>query len=185
MPSGRVIDVLSTLARDPDERSDAELLAAFCTQRSEIAFAELLRRHGPMVFGVCRRILGHRHDAEDAFQAVFLVLARRARTIHPPALVGNWLYGVAVRTALKARMLAAKRKRRLMSAARPEAIDDHADDSDLRRVIDEELAQLAEKYRIVIVLCDLNGQSRSAASHCLGWPEGTVAARLAKARRLL
>ena len=185
MPTGRVLDVIGAFAREPDGRPDGELVTAFVARRAEGAFAELLRRHGPMVFAVCRRILGHTHDAEDAFQAVFLVLARRAAAIHPPDKVGNWLYGVAARTAQKARALAAKRQRHLRAGAKREAVEDPDDARDLRRVLDEELAQLAEKYRTVIVLCDLNGQSRSAVSQRLGWPEGTVAARLAKARNLL
>ena len=185
MSNGRVIDVLCALAREPDGRGDADLVHAFCAQRSEVAFAELLRRHGPAVFGVCRRILGQSHDAEDAFQAVFLVLARRAQAIQPPALVGNWLYGVAVRTALKARAMTVKRNQRQRAAARNEAVEDIRDEPDLRRIIDEELACLAQKYRVVIVMCDMHGQSRSAAAQSLGWPEGTVAARLRKARQML
>jgi RNA polymerase sigma factor (sigma-70 family) len=187
MSASRVIDVLCALARAPDERPDGALVAAFVADSNEAAFAELVRRYGPMVFGACRRVLGHTHDAEDAFQAVFLVLARRAAAIRPRERVGNWLYGVAVRTALKARTAAVRRLRRHAAAARPEAVYDPADVplADLSRLLDEELAQLADKYRTVIVLCDLNGQSRSAAARRLGWPEGTVAGRLAKARRLL
>ncbi|MFL5341774.1 MAG: sigma-70 family RNA polymerase sigma factor [Gemmataceae bacterium] len=185
MTPGRVVDVLSTLAREPDGRGDGELVGEFVARRTEAAFAELLRRHGPTVFGVCRRMLGHTQDAEDAFQAVFLVLARRADRVRPPGQVGNWLYGVAVRTALKSRTAAARRQQRQLASARSEAVEDAPDGRDLRGVLDEELARLAPKYRSVIVLCDLNGQSRSAAAQHLGWPEGTVAARLAKARRLL
>src|SRR5262245_33612667 len=109
MPTARDADALRTLARDPAPPADGDLLTRFADQHAEAAFAELLRRHGPTVFGVCRRILGHAHDAEDAFQAVWLVLARRAADVRPPGSVGNFLYGVAVRTATKARALAAKR----------------------------------------------------------------------------
>jgi RNA polymerase sigma factor (sigma-70 family) len=185
MPTDRVIDVLSAMVREPDARSDQDLIAAFVKQRSESAFAELLRRHGPIVFGVCRRILGHTQDAEDAFQAVFIVLARRATAIRNAGQLGGWLYGVAVRAALKARTMLARRQRRELASAKNEAVVDSSDTEELRRIIDEELAQLAVNYRNVIVHCDLNGESRSVASRALGWPEGTVAARLAKARLLL
>ena len=185
MPTDRVIDVLSAIVREPDGRSDSDLIASFVSQRSEAAFAELLHRHGPNVFGVCRRMLGHTQDAEDAFQAVFIVLAKRATTIRQAGQLGGWLYGVAVRTALKARTMAARRQRRELASARSEAVEDMPDTAELRRIVDEELAQLAKNHRAVIVLCDLNGESRSVASRSLGWPEGTVAARLAKARQLL
>src|SRR5687768_13787292 len=97
--------------------TDAALLTRFVQQRDEAAFAELLRRHGPVVLGVCRRILLDPHDADDAFQAVFLVLARKAGAVRPPGMVGSWLYGVAVRTAKKARVAAARRWRREMASA--------------------------------------------------------------------
>lgn len=185
MPTARVVDALRTLARDPDPPADGDLVTQFADRRDEAAFAELIRRHGPTVYGVCRRVLGHAHDAEDAFQAVWLVLARRAGDVHPPGSVGNFLYGVAVRTATKARTLAAKRRQRLMAAAKPEPVLDPPADSDLRAVLDEELAHLPDKLRAAVVLCDLNGKSRSVAAAELGWPEGTVAARQAKGRALL
>src|SRR5437879_5074191 len=99
-----------TLPRGGDGPSDGPLLEAFLTRRDEAAFEALLRRHGPMVLGVCRRLLGNAHDAEDAFQATFLVLVRKASTIRPRELVGHWLYGVACRTALKARAMNMKRR---------------------------------------------------------------------------
>ena len=185
MSTVRVADALRTLARDPDPPADGDLVTRFADRRDEAAFAELIRRHGPTVYGVCRRVLGHAHDAEDAFQAVWLVLARRAGDVHPPGSVGNFLYGVAVRTATKARSLAAKRRQRLMSAAKPEPVVDPPADSDLRAVLDEELGRLPDKLRAAVVLCDLNGKSRSAAAAELGWPEGTVAARQAKGRTML
>ncbi|HJZ57221.1 MAG TPA: sigma-70 family RNA polymerase sigma factor, partial [Gemmataceae bacterium] len=159
MPTARAADALRTLARDPGPATDGELLARFADRRDEAAFAELIRRHGPTVLGVCRRILGHAHDAEDAFQAVWLVLARRASDVRPPGSVGNFLYGVAVRTATKARALAARWRLRLMSAAKPEPVEDPpAVSDDLRAVLDEELARLPEKYRAAVVLCDLTGK---------------------------
>jgi RNA polymerase sigma factor (sigma-70 family) len=184
MPTGRVITVIRTLVREPDDRPDGDLLNRFVAERDGAAFAELVRRHGRMVFGVCRRVLGHDHDAEDAFQAVWLVLARRAADVRPPGSVGPWLYGVAVRTAGKARALAMKRRRRQLAAARPEAVEDRPA-CDLGPVLDEELARLPGRYRAAVVACDLGGKSRSVAARDLGWPEGTVAARLAKARQLL
>src|SRR5262249_37625564 len=93
-----------------DSESDAQLLEAFLAQRDEEAMAALVRRHGPMVFGVCRRVLRHTHDAEDAFQATFLVLVRKASSLRSQPRLGNWLYGVAYRTAMKARAMSAKRR---------------------------------------------------------------------------
>lgn len=185
MPTGMVIDVLRSLASDPDREPDGELVRRFAEGRDPAAFAELVRRHGPTVFGVCRRVLGHAQDAEDAFQAVWLVLARRAADVRPPGAVGPWLYGVAVRTATKARVLAMKRRQRQLAAAKPEAVEDAPAAADLGPVLDEELARLPERYRRAVVACDLNGRSRSQAARDLGWPEGTVAARVARGRELL
>src|SRR5262249_11304814 len=141
------------------DQSDAALLGRFVEQRDGDAFAALVRRHGPMVLGVCRRLLHNPHDAEDAFQATFLVLVRRAAAVRPRALVGAWLHGVACRTALKARTLAARRGRRERQVAEmpeppplpPPAVDD------LRPVLDEELSRLSESFRAPIVLCLLEG----------------------------
>jgi RNA polymerase sigma factor (sigma-70 family) len=173
----------------PDARPDGELVGRYVRTRDEGAFAELLRRHGPTVYGVCRRVVGNGPDADDAFQAVFLVLARKAGTIGEPGLVGNWLYGVAVRTANKARVMNAKEaNRRRQPPGRlndyPAAAADLAA-ADTFAVIDAELAALPDRYRAVFVTCVLNGRSRSEAARELGWPEGTVAARVAKARELL
>jgi RNA polymerase sigma factor (sigma-70 family) len=169
----------------PDPHPDGELVERFARARDEGAFAELLRRHGPTVLGVCRRVLGNAPDADDAFQAVFLVLARKVGTIRPPGMVGNWLYGVAVRTANKARVMNAKRRAR-EQASRERERSEHAPGSpDTLAVIDAELAALPEQYRTAFVACELNGRSRAEAARDLGWPEGTVATRLAKARELL
>ncbi|MCU0704386.1 MAG: sigma-70 family RNA polymerase sigma factor [Fimbriiglobus sp.] len=174
----------------PDPRSDGELVSIFVNSRDEPAFAELLRRHGPSVYGVCRRVLQNPPDAEDAFQAVFLVLARKAGTVRPPGMVGNWLYGVAVRTANKVRVMNARKASRRRES--PRGLDQHpathvagSPDLDTLAVIDAELASLPDVYRAAFVACELNGRSRSEAARELGWPKGTVAARLAKARELL
>ncbi len=187
-----IADTLRQLGlASPDPRSDGELLGLFVRSRDEQAFAELLRRHGPTVHGVCRRVLGNAADADDAFQAVFLVLARKANTIRPPGMVGNWLYGVAVRTANKARVMNAKRVERAATARErdiPSPLPDGRgsyEDADTLAVIDSELAALPHVYRAAFVTCELKGRSRSEASIVLGWPEGTVAARLVKARELL
>jgi RNA polymerase sigma factor (sigma-70 family) len=164
--------------------TDGELLSRCVRQRDESAFEALVRRHGPMVMGVCRRVLRNSHDAEDAFQATFLVLLRKAATLRSPGTVGNWLNGVAYRTALEARKVAARRRaKEAKMAPRTEAPPGAWDE--LRPVLDHELERLPEKYRAVIVLCDLEGKTRSAAARQLGWPEGTVASRLATARARL
>ncbi len=166
---------------------DRQLLERFITQRDEIAFESLLRRHGPMVLGVCQRLLHDPHDAEDAFQATFLVLLRKAGSLQKRELVAHWLYGVAYRTALKARGYAARRKARERQVVpMPEAPgDDNVVWNDLRPVLDEELMRLPEKYRLPVVLCYLEGKTLEEAALQLGWPAGTVSGRLARARELL
>jgi RNA polymerase sigma factor (sigma-70 family) len=160
---------------------DGDLVQLYVRRRDEAAFEALVRRHGPMVLGVCRRLLHDAHDAEDTFQAVFLVLVRKASRLRFPGMVGNWLYGVACRTALEARKAAARRRAKEANVPpRTNAPDD--DWADLRPVLDHELERLPEKQRAVIVLCDLEGKTRKAAARCLGCPEGTVASRLAHAR---
>src|SRR5688572_5922391 len=146
--------------------TDGDLLARFVARRDEAAFAELVRRHGPMVLGACRRVLGNAHDAEDAYQATFLVLARKAVSIRS-GQVGNWLYGVACRTARKARSMAAAQRVRERAGARPEEVrpDGRAE---LREVLDRELERLPDKYRSAIVLCDLEGRSYKEAARQLG-----------------
>jgi RNA polymerase sigma factor (sigma-70 family) len=167
--------------------TDEELLRRFAASRDESSFAALLGRHGPMVWGVCRRVLSNHHDAEDAFQATFLVLARKAGSIASRELLANWLYGVAHNTALKARAAAARRSVRERQVAQmPEAEaprQDHWDD--LQPLLDEELAGLPDASRAVVVLCDLEGKTRREAAQQLRVPEGTVASRLARARAIL
>ncbi len=169
-----------------DETADAHLLERFIQQRDEGAFAVLVQRHGPMVLGVCRRVLRNAHDAEDAFQAVFLVLARKAASIRPQTMVGNWLYGVAFRTALEARGAGIKRriKERHAGAIRHAEIDTGMD-NELLAVLDQEVNRLPDRYRTVLVLCDLEQRTRKEAAQQLGCKEGTVASRLDRARNLL
>ncbi|MDB5306391.1 MAG: hypothetical protein JWO38_593 [Gemmataceae bacterium] len=178
---------LRTLLRAPDAAGDADLLARFVADRDEEAFAALVRRHGAMVFGVCRRVLRGHADAEDAFQATFLVLARRAGAIGAAAGLANWLHGVAYRTALEARRAMAVRRAKEQRAAdlRDHAVLPGDSPPDLREVLDRELAALPDVYRSAVVLCDLEGLARREAAHRLGWSEGTLSGRLFRARALL
>jgi RNA polymerase sigma factor (sigma-70 family) len=167
--------------------SDGRLLERFSAHREEAAFEALVRRHGPMVWGVCRRILRDYHDAQDAFQATFLVLARKGHSIAHPELVANWLYGVACQTARKARSTRAKRRMRegqVTDVADPEMPShDHRDE--LTERLDREFSCLPDRYRIPIVLCELEGKSHREAAEQLGWPVGTVSGRLSRARAVL
>jgi RNA polymerase sigma factor (sigma-70 family) len=167
--------------------TDGQLLACFIDHRDEVALAGIVRRHGTMVWGVCQRILRNQHDAEDAFQAAFLVLVRKAASIVPREMVGNWLYGVARQTALKARAtLATRRKRERQAVDMPEpAAADHNIWHDLQPLLDQELGCLPDKYRVPVVMCDLEGKTRKEAAQQLSCPEGTVAGRLARARTML
>jgi len=165
-------------------QNDGELLERFIRQKDEAAFATLVRRQGPMVLGVCRRVLGNEHDAEDAFQATFFVLARKAASVRPRGRVGTWLYGVAYRTAQEARRAATRRRAREAKAMPRVEVSEQVHD-DLRQVLDEELARLPDRYREVVVLCELQSRGRKDVARQLGCPEGTVASRLARARTLL
>src|SRR5882724_9562146 len=140
-----------------------------------------------MVMGVCRRVPRRHHDAEDAFQATFLVLARKASTLSTRGLVGHWLYGVAYNTARKAKAAANKRRERERATSElPEpAMAPPRDSPDLNDALDQELSRLPGKYRIAIVLCDLEGKTRAEAARHMGCPEGTVTSRLAYGRVLL
>jgi RNA polymerase sigma factor (sigma-70 family) len=172
---------------DGGDLTDAQLLDLFLSRHDERAFEALIYRHGPMVMGVCRRTLGCVEDAEDAFQATFLVLVRRARSIKPRGMVGNWLHGVAYRTAMKAKVMRVRRvarERRAREMARPDARQEEVWEQ-LSPLIDKELNGLPEYYRSAVILCDLEGMSRKEAAHKLGWSEGTLSGRLARARALL
>jgi RNA polymerase sigma factor (sigma-70 family) len=177
----------ASLRRDEAGLTDGQLLDAYVRSREEAAFAALVRRHGPMVWGTCRRILGNEGDAEDAFQATFLVLVRKAASIVPREQIANWLYGVARQTAVKARALAVKRKTREKQVkVMPEPFTpEQAGSDDLLPLLDQELGRLPDKYRTSIVLCDLEGKSYKQASRQLGCPEGTLAARLTRGRAML
>jgi RNA polymerase sigma factor (sigma-70 family) len=187
-PTTSVIETLrrAALLRDGMGLGDGELLGRFLEHRDEAALAALVRRHGPMVWGVCRRLLGH-HDAEDAFQATFIVLVRKATSIAPREMVGNWLYGVAHQTALQARRTATRRRTREVQVTEmPDTATVQPDQwPDVRTLLDQELSRLPDCYRAVIVLCDLEDRTRKEVARQLGVPEGTVAGRLARARAML
>jgi RNA polymerase sigma factor (sigma-70 family) len=177
----------ATLHQEGVGLTDGQLLERYVGSREHVAFAALVHRHGPMVWGVCRRVLRSHQDAEDAFQATFLVLVRKAPCIVPRDLVANWLYGVAHQTALKARSTAARRgAREKQVTAMPEpALDQPESGNDVQTVLDRELSHLPAKYRAVIVLCDLEGKTRKEAARHFHLPEGTVATRLMTARTML
>src|SRR5438132_9830769 len=169
------------------ELSDRELLERFMAEHDEAVFETLVRRHGPLVLSVCRRVLSHEQDAEDVFQAVFLVLARKADAIRKQASLGSWLFGVAYRLAQKARASAARRhahERRVAAVAQTEIQPDESLD-DLRALLDQELHCLPEKYRAPLVLCYLEGKTHLEAAQTLGWPSGSMSKRLEQARALL
>src|SRR5262245_16665243 len=189
MPSSPLSVVIQHLLADlrpvGNGMTDGELLARFLRSRDEDALAALVRRHAPMVWGVCCRLLCNHHDAEDAFQATFLVLVRKAADV-PGQAVANWLYGVARQTAVRLRATAAKRGRRETQVVEmPEPTVPTVHDADVQAVVDEELSRLRDVYRGVVVLCDLEGMTRKEAARQLGIPEGSVASRLARARALL
>jgi RNA polymerase sigma factor (sigma-70 family) len=189
-PMNRVVERLRRVIGEPGGalRTDGQLLECFVRQRDAAALQLLVQRHARMVWGVCRRLLANHHDAEDAFQATFLVLVRRAAAIVPRHMVGNWLHGVARQTALKARATLARRRAReyQVTAMRDAEAAAPADRwCDLHVALDEELSRLPEKYRCAIVLCDLEGNTCREAAHQLGVPDNTLAARLRRGRDLL
>jgi RNA polymerase sigma factor (sigma-70 family) len=188
-PLGTVLQHIRHLV-SPDwarELSDAQLLERFVSRREESAFAALLQRHGRLVWSVCRQVLHDEHDAEDAFQATFLALARHAGSIRRGQAAGSWLYHVAHRIALKAGADRVKRQARERRAG----VMTHSEPGcrvawrELQEVLNAELQRLPEKYRAPFVLCCLEGKSKPEAALLLGWKEGTVSGRLAQARKLL
>ncbi len=192
MAAGQFTPVLQFLCRygaaaDDIGLTDGQLLERFLHEGDETAFTMLLRRHGPMVLGVCRRVLRDRHEAEDAFQATFLLLVRKAGSLRQPDRLGPWLHGVAHRTALKAR---ARAGRRPQCGQSPEDWPAPVSPNDLvwrdlRPVLDDAIRRLPPKYRVPFVLCYLEGMTNAQAARHLGCPPGTIATRLARARAQL
>jgi RNA polymerase sigma factor (sigma-70 family) len=190
-PRSALLGQLFRLTSPPS--CDAELLHRWVERRDEDAFSALVSRHGRMVHGVCRRILGNTHDADDAFQAVFLILARKAAGLRYPGALPGWLHGVAVRLACKARVAA--RRRFVGQARRPdlqkEPRDPHPDPLDalsareLLGLIDREIARLPEVYRLPLVLCDLEERTQPEAARLLGWTLGSFRGRLLRGRERL
>jgi RNA polymerase sigma factor (sigma-70 family) len=169
---------------------DSVLLARFLTDRDPAAFEALVARHGPMVLRVCRHVLGNRQDAEDAFQATFLVLAQKAAHIRPPGCLAGWLHGVACRVALGARTAARRRRREGLASdlAPPDPRPDPLAELTARealRILEEEVQRLPEAYRLPVVLCCLHGVSQEEAARQLGWTPGSVRGRLERGRKRL
>src|SRR5579871_4806304 len=182
----KLLESPRSCAPAPDETTmtDRQLLQDFVEHNEQAAFSLLVERHGPMVYGVCRRILGNHHDAEEAFQATFLILARKARSIVQRELLTKWLYQVAYHTALRAKSVVVKRRtaeRPLEHVPEPHA-SEHDSWPELKQVLDQELNRLPDKLRIPILLCDLEGKTGREAAAILNCPQGTVADRLTKAR---
>ena len=166
--------------------SDAELVGRFVERRDEYAFAALVGRYGRVVFGVCRRVLRHTEDAEDAFQATFLIFARDAASVQRAGAIGNWLYGVAHNVARKAKGARARRAVKEREAvARPRLVAPAGAVNDWTEVLDRELDALPDKYRAPIVLCDLFGRTIQEAAVEVGCPPKTLGTRLSRARALL
>src|SRR5262249_29401954 len=179
-----------TLAGE-QEPPDAELVRRFAESGDQTAFARLVRRHGAMVLGVCRRVLRDWHAAEDVFQAAFLVLARKAKSIRKHASVSSWLHSVARHLAIRAKQVAVRREERQRQAAalQAAAVQSHcaADASwrDVAALLDEELSRLPDKYRAPLVLCYLEGKTQDQAAQHLDWALRTFTRRLEQARELL
>jgi len=166
--------------------ADAELLRRFVTQRDELAFAQMVRRHGPMVLRTCQRIIGQAHDADDAFQATFMVLVRRAGSIQPPGMLAAWLHGVACRCALALRHKLNRQRGREAPLDESLPVEAHvAEVRDWLPHLDHEIQRLPRIYRKVVVLCELEGRSRKEVAQLLGVAEGTLSSRLATARKRL
>ena len=167
------------------EEADDALVQRFVDTRSEAAFEELVRRYGAMVFGVCRRALGDHHLAEDAFQAVFVVLARKAHAIRPPGAVGGWLYGVARKAAAEAAAMRRRKHRETLPGTLPERPADAPEPDDSAAWVDAEIAELPDTLRSAVLLCEIEGVSRADAAVRLGIAQGTLSSRLARARKVL
>jgi RNA polymerase sigma factor (sigma-70 family) len=186
-----LLEHVHRLAARLDPEADAVLLQRFARQRDNIAFEALVQRHGPMVLGVCRRVLGNVHDAEDVFQATFLVLARKAAEGRPPDSLPAWLHAVAHRLALKHRQSQKRRQNRETRSAQtaettppPDPLD-QLTAREMLRVLDEELQRLPESYRLPLLLCWLEGRTQDEAADMLAWTPGSVRGRLHRGRALL
>src|SRR5579864_2842476 len=190
MTNSQTSDVLqqicTSVLREAGGLSDRQLLEIFIERRDEAAFEAMVRRHGPMVMGVCRRILRNPQDAEDAFQAAFLVLVRKAAVLASRELLAGWLYGVAYNTALKAKAAAARRRRkeRQATAMREADAETSTPENDWLPLLDRELNGLPDKYRLPIVLCELQGKPHKEAARELGCPIGTLSGRLSRGRNI-
>jgi RNA polymerase sigma factor (sigma-70 family) len=190
-PTEPLLRYLRRLTAPSDsESSDAVLLQRFVAWQDETAFTALLARHAPMVLAVCHRILRDRHDAEDAFQATFLVLARKAATLRHPEALASWLYGIARRLAsavCRGEQRRHQREVRCLPSATPSQGDvlDDLSARELLLALDEELANLPEKYRLPLILCHLEGRTHEEAARLLGWTAGSLKGRLERGRKRL
>jgi RNA polymerase sigma factor (sigma-70 family) len=192
MPSGREQPVLRFLRRlavrgQATQLQDSELLERFVAKRDEDAFAALVQRHGPMVYRICLQVLDNESDAEDSFQATFLVLSRKASSVRKQQSVGSWLFGVAHHVATNLRRTRGRRRSRESKIAEP-LVADPLTALTLREaqtILNEELARLPEEYRAPLVLCGLEGATRDEAAHQLGWPLLKLKNHLEQARKRL
>jgi RNA polymerase sigma factor (sigma-70 family) len=189
-PTDRLLRCIRRIASQAGpEPNDSEVLARYLTDGDPVAFETLVTRHGPMVLRVCQHVLGNRHDAEDAFQATFLILARKAANVRPTGCLAGWLHGVASRVALGARTAARRRGAALTldGAPRDPRPDPLAELTarDTLRVLEEEVQRLPEAYRLPVTLCCLHGLTQEEAARQLGWTPGSVKGRLERGRKRL
>jgi RNA polymerase sigma factor (sigma-70 family) len=194
MAANSIVEIVRYLGRiervrDAENQTDRQLLDRFLRNKDDVALETLVRRYAPMVWGVCRRTVFNHHDAEDAFQATFYVFVRKAASLRTRKSVAGWLHVAAHKTAQKARQMTRRRferERRVTVMPEPEArTTDQTNGSELKDLLDDALSQLPERYRSVVVLCDLQEKTRPQAARQLGLPEGTVGSRLARGRALL
>lgn len=170
--------------------TDGQLLNEFVNGTDPSCFQSLVDRHGPMVMGVCRRVLGDQHEADDAFQSTFMILMNKAPTLREPDRLAEWLRGVAIRVAIRSRRKASRRREREAIAAEQRSQTSYSDSGEhslkeLTRSISEEFDRLPDSYRLPLMLCGLEGMTHEQAASRLGWPLGTVKIRLLRGRKLL